>query len=176
LNELRLLNPSYKKQIINGSAASPKRLVIPSVGKQLYASLYDVLNSTEVLSGAQMTAVSNTGSNKNKAGLPESHQVHEGQTLLMVANQYGVEVQDLKVYNNLQNTQIVPGQSIRLKPERINAKANPPRYIIYMVRAGDTLSEIAAKFSGATTLKIKALNGLKKNTLHPGMKLKINKG
>ena len=178
LDELRVLNPAYKKQIVNGSAALPKRLVIPAIGKQLYSSLYDVLNNPEIDDEPEMILAANSGSNENAITLPASHQVKEGQTLLMVANQYGVEVQDLKVYNNLKNTQVVPGQYIRLKPEKAVAKAKSktPRYITYIVKAGDTLSEIAAKFSGVTTTKIKALNGLKKNALQPGMRLKINKG
>lgn len=177
LNELRVLNPAYKKQIVNGSAGSPKRLVIPAIGKQLYASLYDVLNG-QVADEPEMIAVRNGDPDIQPISVPVSHKVKEGQTLVMVANQYGVEVQDLKVYNNLQNTVVVPGQVIRLKHGKATeiVKRTTPRYLTYIVKAGDTLSEIAAKFSGSTISKIKALNGLKRNTVQPGMKLKINKG
>lgn len=178
LNELRLLNPSYKKQIVNGSAASPKRLVIPAIGKQLYASLYDALNPENADEPEMIAASLNGSSDINPITIPASHKVKEGQTLVMVANQYGVEVQDLKVYNNLNGTSVDPGQVIRLKPgkDAVKAKKATPRYVTYIVKAGDTLSEIAEKFSGATISKIKALNGLKKNVVQPGMKLKINKG
>ena len=176
LDELRALNPSYKKQIVNGTPHSPKRLVIPAVGKQLYASLYDVLNPE--IDALQVIAAGNKSSDGSPISVPESHKVKEGQTLVMVANQYGVEVQDLKVYNSLKSTEVVPGQVIRLKQERTGAKAKKkfPTYLTYIVKAGDTLSEIAEKFSGATVSRIKALNGLTKNTVQPGMKLKINKG
>lgn len=178
LNELRVLNPSYKKQIVNGSAASPKRLVIPAVGKQLYASLYDVLNEETSIEPDLIAASLNGESNIDPIKIPETHKVKEGQTLIMVANQYGIEVQDLKIYNTLNGSSLVSGQVIRLKAGGHTAKARKtaPRYITYIVKAGDTLSEIAEKFSGATISKIKALNGLKKNTVQPGMKLKINKG
>ena len=178
VDELRVLNPSYKKQIVNGSSTSPKRLVIPAIGKQLYASLYDALNPETDNEPEMMVASSNGNTDINPITIPVSHRVREGQTLVMVANQYGVEVQDLKVYNNLNDTGIVPGQLIRLKSENeaVKAKRTTPRYVTYIVKAGDTLSEIAEKFSGASISKIKALNGLKKNTVQPGMRLKINKG
>jgi membrane-bound lytic murein transglycosylase D len=177
VSELRLLNPSYKKQIVNGTPASPKQLVIPAISKQLYASLYDVLNS-EVHEQPQIIAAGNRSSGVSPIAVPETHRVKEGQTLDMVANQYGLEVQDLKVYNNLKSMEVVPGQLVRLKNERTVAKPKnvAPAYVTYVVKVGDTLSEIAAKFSGATVSRIKALNGLKKNTVQPGLKLKINRG
>jgi len=176
LDELRALNPSYKKQIINGTPNSPKRLVIPAIGKQLYASLYDVLNPE--IDELKVVAAGINDTESGPISVPETHKVKEGQTLVMVANQYGLEVQDLKVYNSLKSMSIVPGQVIRLKKERAVTKPKKasPTYLTYIVKAGDTLSEIAEKFSGATVSKIKALNGLKKNTVQPGMKLKINKG
>jgi len=176
LNELRTLNPAYKKQIVNGSPESPKRLVIPAIGKQLYASLYDVLNPE--IDELEVVNASLNDSERSPIALPESHKVKEGQTLTMVANQYGVEVQDLKVYNDLKTMDVVPGQLVRLKPGKtaVKAKKASSGYLTYIVKAGDTLSEIAQKFSGTTVSRIKALNGLKKSTLQPGMKLKINKG
>ena len=45
---LSALNPSYKKQIINGSQARPKQLVMPLLSKQVYSSVYDALNTQEV--------------------------------------------------------------------------------------------------------------------------------
>lgn len=179
LDELRLLNPAYKKQIINGSVASPKRLVIPAVGKHVYASLYDVLNKPESEQASVYLASSdNLPAGDGSVPVPSSHRVKEGQTLVMVANQYGVEVQDLKVFNNLKSEDILPGQTLLLKQEKAPSKARSAvsGYVTYIVKAGDTLSEIAAKFSGATISKIKAVNGLKRSTLQPGMRLKINKG
>jgi len=177
VNELRLLNPSYKKQVVNGTPASPKQLVIPAISKQLYAALYDVLNS-EVHEQPQIIAASNRRSGDNAITVPETHRVKEGQTLDMVANQYGLEVQDLKVYNNLKNLEVLPGQMVRLKNERTITKPKEvvPSYVTYVVKVGDTLSEIAGKFSGASVSRIKALNGLKKSTVKPGMRLKINRG
>jgi len=176
LKELMILNPSYKKQIVNGSNTSSKQLVIPAIQKHLYASLYEVLNNTPMDNGSDLILASNNAE-QHISNSQAKHSVKEGQTLLMVANQYGIEVQDLKVFNNLKTPQLVPGQVLKLKAEKpVKAATKSPRYFTYIVKAGDTLSEIASKFSGATTSKIKALNGLKKSTVKVGMKLKINKG
>src|SRR5690606_23875884 len=42
--ELQILNPSYKKNVVNGSIQSPKRLIIPKVDYHTYAYLFEVLN------------------------------------------------------------------------------------------------------------------------------------
>ncbi|HTI59676.1 lytic transglycosylase domain-containing protein [Mucilaginibacter sp.] len=44
LAQLTLLNPSYKRLIVNGSAESPKSLVIPKNFKAKYAALYGSIN------------------------------------------------------------------------------------------------------------------------------------
>ncbi|MBC7744916.1 MAG: transglycosylase SLT domain-containing protein [Flavobacterium sp.] len=177
LSELLLLNPSYKKKIINGSPAYPKQLVIPVVEKQVYTMLYDVLNGTEILNEPSITAVNNLSHQENQINVPASHKVKDGQTILMVANQYGLEVQDLKVLNNFTDNPLVPGQVVKLKSVKqpLAKPSKSSRYFTYIVKAGDTLSEIAEKFTGNTISKIKAQNGLNKNLVKPGMKLIINK-
>ncbi|WP_051189519.1 lytic transglycosylase domain-containing protein [Daejeonella oryzae] len=175
IKELRLLNPSYKKDIVNGSVKSPKTLIIPSIDKQLYSSLYNLLNPETDNEPAIIAASLNSPSG-SPASVNTFHRVTEGQTLAMVANQYGVEVQDLKVWNNLKIMQIVPGQQIRVKAFKstVTAQKSDPLYKIYIVKAGDTLAEIANRFNGTSVSKLKALNGLKSSALQPGMRLKVN--
>ena len=45
---LKVLNPSYKQHIINGSKANPKTLITPLLSKQVYAPVYEVLNTKMV--------------------------------------------------------------------------------------------------------------------------------
>lgn len=119
LKELLILNPSYKKQIVNGSAEFPKPLVIPWIANGMFGSLYEVLNGDESRSAAAAHSVTST-------------------------------LTDIKQ----QKSQGV--------------------YQRYIVKVGDTLSGIANKFSGATVTQIKALNGLTRSAISPGMNLKIN--
>jgi len=187
--QLTILNPQYKKRIINGTVASPKRLVIPQIGKQDFAVLYDVLNNGAISPNQlePVMASSNEPSSFKKVShtdeSPTMHKVKKGETLASIADKYGVEVQDLKVWNHLKKLKVTTGQELRLtEPAQMehyaSAKAKPAEksYITYKVRSGDTLSQIAEKFDGVTVEKIKSLNGTKVTHLQPGMTLKINRG
>jgi membrane-bound lytic murein transglycosylase D len=175
LQELLILNPSYKKEIINGSIDFPKSLVIPGVGNDMYSSIYEVLNGSETAELPVVLAAAPKTYAEPKEVKPKYHKVKSGQNLSNIANQYGVEVQDLKVWNNLKSSSIVPGQNIRLVPENTPQKKEEAGYFSYIVKVGDTLSDIADKFTGVTVSKIKALNGLTRSAIIPGMKLKINR-
>jgi membrane-bound lytic murein transglycosylase D len=116
---------------------------------------------------------------QRKAAVPaiRYHKVTSGQNLSIIADRYGVEVQDLKVWNKLKGNVIIPGQKLKIyaagKAPKPAAKVT---YITYKVKVGDTLSGIAEKFEGTTVADIKKANGLKKATIQPGMLLKIIKG
>ena len=137
INELLVLNPSYKKQIINGSVQIPKSLVIPGVENSFYASLYNLLNGIE----------------------NEKPEIFFASPKL--ADKSAAEV---------------PGKISRVsEPSRPSSKPEESGYKRYIVKVGDTLSGIAEKFSGMTVSKIKALNGLTKSVIKPGMTLIINR-
>lgn len=177
LNELLILNPSYKKHIVNGTVQSPKALVIPNTGNSIYASLYNILNGDEdEKEPAMIKAAMHTGSDSKSAG-QAYHKVQPGQSLINIANQYSVEMQDLKVWNNMNTTTIVPGQNIRISSPGVSVAARQQNiYFNYIVKVGDTLSGIAEKFKGVTVSKLKALNGLSRSGIKPGMNLRINRG
>ncbi|RYD76513.1 MAG: LysM peptidoglycan-binding domain-containing protein [Sphingobacteriales bacterium] len=178
------LNPSYKKKIINGTSELPKRLVLPKIKGADLASMYDLLNNDELDNKMQVIQASTDDVRelrKKRAGTITSsaivyHKVSLGQNLNTVADKFGVEVQDLKVWNNLKSKTIVPGQKLKIyTPKRTILKV-PASYLSYKVKHGDTLSEIAEKFDGATVQNIKRDNKLARAGLQPGMILKISKG
>jgi membrane-bound lytic murein transglycosylase D len=142
LKELLILNPSFKKQIINGSALEPKPLVIPTVNNTVYASLYNLFN-----------------------GMPDDS--------IPVPLQTGLKEPEGSKTVLKEVQKVLSGKSIpSSKPA---AAKKETTYIHYIVKAGDTLSEIAEKFQGLTVSKLKALNGLTKTAIIPGMRLKILK-
>lgn len=171
---LYALNPSYKKKIVNGTTSSPKRLVLPNVNQNYYVQLYDVLNA-DLAVDRKIILASTDDVRELKKGKEISktavvyHRVNPGQNLSTIANRYQVEVQDLKVWNNLKGSQIIVGQKLKIQQAK-------PSYITYTVKPGDTLSGIAEKFDGATVSGIKKTNGLTKANIQPGMLLKIIKG
>ena len=176
LKELLALNPAYKKQIVNGSPAIPKSLVIPQIENTAYASLYEVLNGSEITKPVAAISSTKIASAEPVVAEPNYHRVKAGQNLGAIADKYGVEVQYLKVWNRLKSTTVVPGQNIRLSaPSKPSPESAESGYMSYIVKVGDTLSGIAEKFSGLTVSKIKALNGLTRSAISPGMKLIINR-
>jgi membrane-bound lytic murein transglycosylase D len=181
LRELTILNPSYKRQIINGTAKSPRRMIIPQVDKARYAALYDALNNTSNAYAPAPKPVYAAYHEDKPDKIPASHKVRRGETLSDIADTYGIEVQDLKVWNHLHSNKAVVGQRLKLsnagdEPEEKPVASSHHTYITYKVKSGDTISGIAAKFDGASVEKIKSLNGLKKGRLQPGMMIKISKG
>jgi membrane-bound lytic murein transglycosylase D len=104
---LCLLNPSYRKKIVNGTATAPKRLVMPKVDFFKYDLVYNVLNGTETEQPSAPVLISHSS-----APVLRYHKVKAGQNLSIIADQYRVEVQDLKVWNKLKSSTIVPGQRL----------------------------------------------------------------
>ncbi|TCD02631.1 lytic transglycosylase domain-containing protein [Pedobacter psychroterrae] len=115
--ELSLLNPSYKKKIVNGTDDSPKRIIIPKVSFEDYAQIYDILN-TDIGGNMKVVLASNDDRRLSKKVLKKPlfffHKVGKGQNLSTIADKYNVEVQDLKVWNKLKGTTIVPGQKLKV--------------------------------------------------------------
>ncbi|HEY2580530.1 MAG TPA: LysM peptidoglycan-binding domain-containing protein, partial [Mucilaginibacter sp.] len=177
IKELSILNPSYKRQVINGTSAKPRRLVIPQIDKEKYGALYDALNNpnlVEKVSKPVYASYHDNGPEKT----PSFHVVKRGETLRDIADNFGIDVHDLKIWNHLRGNKAVVGKKLRVSDpsdREVNKPAtkNHHGYITYKVKSGDTLRGIAAKFEGASIERIRSVNGLKKDKLEPGMMIKI---
>ncbi|WP_316790980.1 lytic transglycosylase domain-containing protein [Pedobacter frigoris] len=118
--ELYALNPSYKKKIVNGTDLSPKRIIVPKVSLANFAQIYELLNSdvetdmNVVLASTDDRRVMKKASVAKAKPLYLYHKVAPGQSLGLIADKYHVEVQDLKVWNKLKGTTIVPGQRLKV--------------------------------------------------------------
>lgn len=149
---LFVLNPSYKKKIVNGTDEAPKRIIMPSAKLGNFAMIYEVLNNTQVDVDTRIVLASNDdkrlrykGRQKLTASSPASvntyHKVKSGQNLSTIANLYRVEVQDLKVWNKLKGSNIVPGQRLIISRKATAAKADGKRaksYISYKPKSSRT--------------------------------------
>lgn len=183
VQHLALLNPSYKRLMINGSVAAPRRLVLPEVANEKYGALYEALNTDAAFSDAPPAFVS-VVADKRAVNRPAFHKVKRGETVADISDRFGVEEEDLKAWNHLHSDKPAVGESLRLsapkhQDEEVAVKSktgSASRFIFYKVRPGDTLSAIADKFNGTSVESIRSLNGLKKGALQPGMKLKISRG
>ena len=94
-----------------------------------------------------------------------SYIVRPGDTLSEIAHRHGLTSADLRRLNNLTGDRIRPGQVLRLRrqPER------PSRYV---VRPGDTLSEIAVAH-GTTTAELLRLNAISGDDIRAGQSLRL---
>lgn len=169
--ELALLNPAYLKQTIYGSADAPRLLVIPEIDHSYYEDLYSALNLKSDDERPQIISAAY----RKQAVKPGFYKVKSGDKLLAIARKFDIEVQDIKVWNNLKQNVIVPGQTLRVAgtPPAVLRSAE---YITYKVQPGDTLLKIAQKFQGVTVNGLKTVNSLNGSDLKPGLLLKIVKG
>lgn len=85
---------------------------------------------------------------------PEMYTVQSGDTLLSIAADFGLTVQELKAFNNLATDSIVEGETLEIPPPTPTPGPTPtldpsqptPTFaplILHTVRGGETLSEIA---------------------------------
>ncbi len=110
---------------------------------------------------------------KPAAVKPSAHVVASGETLGDIADRYGVAMADLVAWNEIADADAIhPGQKL------VVARAMPvPKaaaWASYTVRRGDTLSAIAQR-QGCSVEELRNWNGLSKNTIYAGQKLKVKK-
>jgi len=97
---------------------------------------------------------------------PLVHVVKRGDTLSGIAARYGVSLQQIYRWNALKKDAIGIGQQLSVWPP-----AQPGDW--YVIRPGDNLSQIAARFS-LPVQRLKALNQLRDDTIQAGQKLRLH--
>jgi membrane-bound lytic murein transglycosylase D len=112
--------------------------------------------------------------------------VKNGDNLGNIAKKYNVSISDLKDWNNLEDNTVKIGDKMIVSKKLIlvsNSKPNKKEELAvnernnvkhYLVKKGDSLFSIAKKYPGVSISDIKKWNGIKNESLKPGMKLKIN--
>lgn len=138
-DELRILNPQYREDVIPGTPERPYMLVLPS--KQIYAFLMsqgqilaydaDKYARRETVAPGQVTApaseeeVAEEIEEIQEDGVPEtavaslasttvSHKVASGETLTSIAAKYGVSASDIRTANNLRRNAVRVGQVLTI--------------------------------------------------------------
>lgn len=184
IEELRTHNPQYLHDIIPGTEKEyilqlPYQFTGAFIDHEdeIYAYKDSVYFSPAALKQIQQSAE------------PSKiiHRVKRGETLSHIALRYGVSVRNIQRWNGI-GTRIREGQRLAIYTKGNGPSASSSSssgkvntsvsngYVMYTVRSGDNLWNIAKKFSGVSVNDLQRLNGLSKNSkIYPGKKLKIKK-
>lgn len=182
IEEVRFLNPSYKKDVIPviKDENYVLRLPIDAVGKfvsneqAIYAYVEKELEERE-------------------KSLPElfeqndkiRYRVRNGDYLGRIAEKYGVSVSSIKRWNGLRSNRLRVGQRLTIharNPTKATASKGSSKGSsstserTYTVKNGDSLWSISQKFPGVSVDNLKKWNDIGGTNLKPGMKLKVQKG
>lgn len=110
------------------------------------------------------------------------HRVRRGETLAQIARRHGTTMQALLALNELKNAKAVKaGMTLKLPgappapPQRPAVPAEPTGNDVYVVRSGDSLSDIAKRV-GIAERDLLALNGIKdRNYIYEGQRLRVTR-
>lgn len=117
----------------------------------------------------------------------ENYIVQAGDNLTQIAKKYNVSVDELKEWNELEDSNVKIGTSLKvLLPEKQEVAQVEPKPVkterqskyhsekVYIVKKGDSLFSISQKIKGVTVSDLKKWNGISSGNIKPGMKLKIS--
>ena len=99
----------------------------------------------------------------------KTYTVKKGDTLYGISKQFNTSAQKIRELNNLKNDNIVPSQVLIISE---NNGTNPNECVIYTIKKGDSLYEIAKKYNTSVDA-IKRYNNLTTNNLSIGQKIRI---
>ena len=185
IEELRTHNPQYLHDIIPGT----EKEYILQLPYQFTGAFID--HEDEIYAYNDSVYFSPAALKKIQQSAEPSkiiHRVKRGETLSHIALRYGVSVRNIQRWNGI-GTRIREGQRLAIYtngsgPSSKSSSSSGGKvstsvsngYVMYTVRSGDNLWNIAKKFSGVSVSDIQRLNGLSKNSkIYPGKKLKIKK-
>ena len=150
----RLSNEEMAKKVIAGEYGDyPERKTRLEAEGYNYEAIQKIVNQTYANSSSYQTYV-----------------VKSGDTLSGIGSKFGVTYQKIAADNNISNPNLIhPGQVLKIYTDQ----PQQPIYETYVVKAGDTLSEIAQQFRTSVD-KIASDNGIKNvNLITIGQRLKI---
>ncbi len=97
--------------------------------------------------------------------------VKKGDSLWSIANKYGITVKELKEINKLTSNTLKVGQTLKLTK---NNEMIPEDYLVYKVKKGDSLWDIAKEYN-TTVATLKKINNLSNDKLTINQQLFIPK-
>lgn len=185
LEELKIMNPSYKLDVIpfvNGKNYS-LRLPTTTMGRfvaneeEIYAHVKSELKSQEAITSHVIQSQDDH----------IRYKVQSGDFLGRIADRHGVSVNDIKNWNGLRNNNLKIGQRLIIYSKKPKTTANSavlstPKASntiaiqeakVHTVQQGDSLWTISKKYPGISIENLREWNGISGNDIKPGTKLKL---
>ena len=150
----RLSNEEMAKKVIAGEYGDyPERKTRLEAEGYNYEAIQKIVNQAYASSSSYQTYI-----------------VKSGDTLSGIGSKFGISYQKIAADNNISNPNLIhPGQVLKIYTDQ----PQQPVYETYIVKSGDTLSEIAQQFRTSVN-KIASDNGIKNvNLITVGQRLKI---
>lgn len=181
--EVKMLNPAYKLDIIPKVSGKPYVLRLPKRALGTF-----VANEEAIYAYAEQEIA------KQEKPLPQlveaedrvRYKVRSGDYLGKIAQRYGVGVSQIKSWNGLKSNDLRVGQRLTIFPRRpVTASAeaapaatrqaaatgNGPKE--HVVQKGDSLWTISKKYPGVSVEELREWNGIRGNNLQPGTRLRL---
>ena len=199
LSQLQLLNPSYKLNVIPNYNNENHYLRLPKDKIGVFVSNEDkiyayIQHESEVKNTSPYKSTTTAVASVEKPTYPigsvtQYYKVKQGDNLSSIANQYNVDINDLKKWNKLSNNSISYGKILTIiapeknttvalaKTDKIKKEVKADTLITnknsnYVVQKGDNLNSIAQE-NDVTVAQIKEWNKLTGNTIQVGTTLQI---
>lgn len=182
--EIASLNPQYINEIIP-SSENGYVLKLPYNYTSAFVDVEDsIFNYKDSIFFNPIMYAKKSLQVTSREGRTITHRVRSGETLGGIAIKYGVRLSDLRSWNGVKN-KISIGQRLTIytnggKGAGSISNSGPIKtsksdgYLVYTIRKGDTLYEIARKFEGVSVDELLKLNNLTSNSkIMPGKKIKI---
>ena len=116
IDELKSLNPQYKKNIIPGDS-KPYTLRLPLKQISTFIECQDTIydhRADELFKNRRTVTVSNKVTATVGKGKLSYHKIRSGETLSTIAKRYGVTVSQLRSWNGLSNNRIRAGKQLKI--------------------------------------------------------------
>lgn len=130
MEQLKSLNPQYKKSIIPGES-KPYTLRLPQSAISVFIDSQDTLyahradelfknrKTVDIKENAYRVTSRNTASQRSSKASAQKenvtyHKIKNGETLSTIAGKYGVRIKDLQSWNGLRNTNIAAGKRLKI--------------------------------------------------------------
>lgn len=197
LEQLRALNPQYKRDIVPGNTGDAV-LKLPASDTYAFVDKEDSIYQYRVEEFLPSYLVTISGGSTSGVATREqvTHIVLKNENIYTIANRYGVTPQEIKKWNRLSSNRLARGKRLKLYVDNggvylsvKNAQkekavsASPAQkaekkdgYIAHKVRSGESLYSIASKYPGVSAQTLKQANNLSDSKIIPGQVLKIPVG